>query len=208
MKLETLNDNSLAVGGSSFFAIGSREGEISFATVPTGVVILTRDGEVISPTIGVTLPITLQSGQVVTISESISATVETIKPFRFRPKGNTITIDSTGIKISATENLQKYIANITNMRKRISEVGDTDNSFLPLWMRTQQSVGSEAEEYRFVLPLAYCKPGTSQFVKENITSSGFDFKDINYEIDRYIIDSTTGSSDEQYLLFANFVFNV
>ena len=208
VKLETLNDNSLAVGGSSFFAIGSREGEISFATVPTGVVILTRDGEVISPTIGVTLPITLQTGQVVTISESISATVETIKPFRFRPKGNTITIDSTGIKISATENLQKYIANITNMRKRISEVGDTDNSFLPLWMRTQQSVGSEAEEYKFVLPLAYCKPGTSQFVKENIASSGFDFKDINYEIDRYIIDSTTGSSDEQYLLFANFVFNV
>jgi hypothetical protein len=208
VKLEPNDDNSLQVGGSSFFEIGSRDGAISFATVPTGVVILTRDGEVISPTIGVTLPITLRTNQVVTISESISATVETIKPFRFRPKGNTITIDSTNVKISATENLQKFIANITNMRKRISEVGDTDNSFLPLWMRTQQEVGSEAEEYRFVLPLAYCKPGTSQFVKENIDSSGFDFKDINYEIDRYIIDSTTGSSEEQYLLFANFVFNV
>ncbi len=57
--------------------------------------------------------------------------------------------------------------------------------------------------------MAPIKEGTSdKVVQENITSSGFDFKDINYEIDRYIIDSTTGSSDEQYLLFANFVFNV
>jgi len=94
------------------------------------------------------------------------------------------------------------------MRKRLSEVGETDNSFLPLWMRTQQEVGGEAEEYKFVLPLAYCKPGTSEFIKENIQNSTFDFKDINYEIDRYIIDSTTGLSSEQYLLFANFQYNV
>ena len=208
VKLETLNDNSLNVGGSSFFAIGGRDGEISFATVPTGVVILTRDGEVIAETIGVTLPITLRTNQVITIEESISSTIETIKPFRFRPIGNTITIDSSAIKISATENLEKHLVNITNMRKRLSEVGETDNSFLPLWMRTQQEVGGEAEEYRFVLPLAYCKPGTSEFIKENIQNSTFDFKNINYEIDRYIIDSTTGLSSEQYLLFANFQYNV
>ncbi|NDH20200.1 MAG: hypothetical protein EBY46_02570 [Rhodobacteraceae bacterium] len=76
------------------------------------------------------------------------------------------------------------------MRKRISEVGDTDNSFLPLWMRTQQSVGSEAEEYRFVLPLAYCKPGTSQFVKENITFEGIYSPMIEFVTEHYVINGS------------------
>ena len=58
------------------------------------------------------------------------------------------------------------------------------------------------------MPLCYCKPGTSQLIKENIVNNGFDFKKINYEIDRYIVDRTKNSDDEQFILFANYQFNV
>ena len=34
------------------------------------------------------------------------------------------------------------------------------------------------------------------------------FTALNFEIDRYIIDSTRGNSNEQYILFANYSFNV
>jgi len=88
----------------------------------------------------------------------------------------------------------------------------TDNSFLPLWMRTQQEVGAPSEEYVFALPLAYCKPGTGNFVKDNIdnyiNSTNFNFNQIDYEIDRYIIDSTLNNSNEQYILFSNYKYNV
>ena len=33
-------------------------------------------------------------------------------------------------------------------------------------------------------------------------------KQINFDIDRYIIDSTTGNSNEQYILFPNYEYNV
>ena len=42
----------------------------------------------------------------------------------------------------------------------------------------------------------------------NIANSGFDFKELNVEIERYNIDSTNGNSNEQYIPFANYTFNV
>lgn len=41
-----------------------------------------------------------------------------------------------------------------------------------------------------------------------IDNNGFDFKDFNFDIDRYTIDSTTGNSAEQYILFGNYKFNI
>ena len=88
----------------------------------------------------------------------------------------------------------------------------TDNSFLPLWMRTQQDIGAPSEEYVFALPLAYCKPGTGQFIKNNIVNfinnNNFNFNQIDYTIDRYIVEGTLNNSTEQYILFNNYKYNV
>ena len=41
-----------------------------------------------------------------------------------------------------------------------------------------------------------------------INKPSFDFTNLEFEVDRYIIDSTKGNSEEQYILFANYEFNV
>jgi len=129
-------------------------------------------------------------------------------PIRQRPITNTLKIDSDAIKVDEDKQQQKYISNITNMRNRIAAVGETDNNFLPLWMRTPQENNIEALGYTPAVVLTYCKPGTADEILLNIKNSAFDFKSINFEVDRYIIDSTRGNSNDQYILFANYDFNV
>jgi hypothetical protein len=131
------------------------------------------------------------------------------QPFKYRPiPENTITIDSTAVKIGQNTNSLLYISNLQNMRDRIREVGENSKDFLPLWMRTQQ--GSKEQLTRFVpaIPICYTIPGRSEFIVQNILNSGYDFKTINYEIDRYIITNTLNNINEQYILFANYKFNV
>jgi len=142
--------------------------------------------------------------------ETLDNTFDTTdnSPDRFRPITNTLKIDSNAISIDETEQTKKYISNLTNMRNRISEVGQTDVDFLPLWMRTPQENEIEALGYTPAVVLAYCKPGTSSEILLNIKNSDFDFSDINFDVDRYIIDNTKGNSNEQYILFANYDFNV
>ena len=42
----------------------------------------------------------------------------------------------------------------------------------------------------------------------NIKNQDFNFNSIDFDIDRYIVDSTTGKSQEQYILFANYEYNI
>ena len=129
------------------------------------------------------------------------------KEWRFRPNFETITIDNTAVQTSQSNDSRKYISNIDNMRERIKELGLKSKDFLPLWMRTPQGESLADLDYVFAVPLVFTVPGYGTIVKQNIINSGFDFNVINYEIDRYIIDSTRGVSQEQYIIFANHQFN-
>ena len=129
--------------------------------------------------------------------------------YRNRPLyPNTTTVDSDAIKASQSTESKRYISNIDTMRERIKEAGNISKDFLPLWMRTGQNGALTELGYVLAIPLVYTKPGYSEIIAANIRNNGFDFKTLDYEIDRYIIDSTTGNSTEQYLLFANYQFNV
>jgi len=131
------------------------------------------------------------------------------QPFKYRPvPENTITIDSTAVRIDQTTNSLLYISNLQNMRERIKAVGSASRDFLPLWMRTQQNVKDQLTRFVPAIPICYTVPGRSSFIVENILNNGFDFKEINYEIDRYIITNTLNNINEQYVLFANYKFNV
>lgn len=127
---------------------------------------------------------------------------------RFRPNTNPIDISSNAVNISENLDNKRYISNITNMRKRLAEVGVSDGNFLPLWMRTPQENSIEELGYITSVPLCYCKPGDSAQVIINIKNSGFNFSNLEFEVDRYVIDSTKGNSEEQYILFANYEFNI
>jgi hypothetical protein len=130
------------------------------------------------------------------------------EPYKYQPITNTLKIDSDAISIDEDKQTKKYISNITNMRDRIQDIGVTDGNFLPLWMRTPQENNIEALGYVPAVVLTYCKPGTANDILLNIKNSDFDFSKINFTVDRYIIDSTKGNSNEQYILFANYDYNI
>lgn len=203
--LEPQDDLTGLGTGFTTFDIGGRGDAIATQTAGGQVTIFTRDG-----------PIVLEEGEAITIllRDATNVDVADISkginadPYRFRPDQNTIKADSNAILTSDAKDKRKYISNISNMRQRIREVGVTEREFLPLWMRTSQRRGESELGYTPSIPLCYCKPGTSSTIALNIKNSGFDFSQLDFEIDRYIIDSTTGKGEEQYLLFANYQFNV
>ena len=170
--------------------------------------IVLRDGEFINYNANGSVSIILRNGRVIPVSSSIANTESLPNSWRFRPTTNTITADSNAVKISQKNDIKKYISNIDNMRSRIKETGSSSRDFLPLWMRTPQDGSLSELDYVLAIPLVYCKPGTANTIKENILNSKFNFTSIDYDIDRYIIDTTTGNSNEQYILFANYQFNV
>ena len=97
--------------------------------------------------------------------------------------------------------------NIKNMRNNIKQIGKGERNYLPLWMRTAQE-GLQELDYVSAIPVCYCLPGTSDDIVRNIKNNGFNTKIINFDIDRYIVKRSNESDVEQYVLFANYQFNV
>lgn len=137
---------------------------------------------------------------------------------RLRSVNDPLTVDSKSLKISDTDLNIVYPSGIENIRNKLKNIVIEDHNeyrnlitereFLPLWMTTQQSARTAANGYVKAVPLCYCIPGEGHYILENIKNSNFDFKSIDYEIDRFIIDSTTGNSESQYLKFNNYKHNV
>lgn len=112
-----------------------------------------------------------------------------------------ITIDSDIPFVSDSDHQRIFPNSIENMRDRIATIGDRNRDLLPLWMRSIQDNGSFEPGYTLVLPLCYTLPGQSAEIISNIKASGFDFKLINFESDRYIIDILDGEIEDKYLAF-------
>tara|TARA_B100001248_G_scaffold26492_1_gene17378 strand:+ start:32178 stop:35135 length:2958 start_codon:yes stop_codon:yes gene_type:complete len=201
-----VNDDNTGVGtGQGFFDIGLRGGA-GKSPASTGTITIFARTSPLLFTPGNQITVTDQSGNVIVVAD-IDDSINS-DPLRLRPITNTIKIDSNAIKISDSADQRKYISNITNMRKRIRALGNNLREFYPLWMRTSQATGQAELGFILAVPLVYCKPGQADAVLLNITNSNFDFKKLNIEIDRYNIDSTKNNSNEQYIKFADFQFNV
>jgi hypothetical protein len=112
-----------------------------------------------------------------------------------------IKIDSDIPLVSDSDHQRVFPNSIKNMRNRIKGVGENDREFLPLWMRSIQDSANYELGYTKALPLCYCIPGTSAAVLSRIRANGFDFKSIDFEADRYIIDIIDGTIEDKYLVF-------
>ena len=121
---------------------------------------------------------------------------------------NVAKADSNALSSDQREDSKRYISNITNMRDNIAASGTTVRDFLPLWMRTAQEGQLQELGYVSGIPLCYTIKDKSKVIKNAIDFAKFDFTQLNFDIDRYIIDNTTGNTNEQYLLFANYQFNI
>ena len=112
-----------------------------------------------------------------------------------------ITIDSDVPLVSDSDHQRIFPNSVNNMRKRIRTLGERDRGFLPLWMRSIQNTGTYELGFTKALVLCYTKPGKSQKVLARIKANGFDFKTINFEADRYIVDIIDGQIEDKYIVF-------
>ena len=115
-----------------------------------------------------------------------------------------ITIDSSGYQVS-NPNTDMYFPNsITNWQNRFKDAGATERNYLPLWMRSIQSGQKEQLGYILAIPLCFCKIGTSSTILLNIKNySTFDFKTLDFTVDRFTLTSLAGYTSDKYLVFRN-----
>ena len=176
---------------------------------PDAALVITRNGNAIQSIDNADFDVTLQDGSVV----NVAITVGDTEPRRARVPNikNTITSDSDAIIINENNDTIFHITNTTNMRKSLEEIGKSQREYLPLWMRTGQGNNVQELDYITAIPLAYCKPGTSGEVllnvKNALANNVFDFKSINFDVDRYILDNAVGVTQEQYIVFPNYQYN-
>lgn len=125
---------------------------------------------------------------------------------------NKITIDSD-IPFASDKDFQRIFPNsIKNMRDRIKKMyvdpsdptsrrAHRDRTYLPLWMRSIQEDSFVEPGFVSAMPICYCKPGEADDIILNIKNSGFDFKTMDFEVDRYQIDNLEGVAYDKYLAF-------
>jgi len=159
-----------------------------------------------------------------------------------------IKIDSDVPLVSDRDHQRIFPNSIYNMRNRLSEIGERDRTYLPLWMRSIQDDASYETGYVKGLILCYTLPGKSQdivariqaktnyasrgewsntiayqindsviyagnywtCIKENLNTvpsagiywiENFNFSNINFTADRYLIDILDGEIEDKYLAF-------
>lgn len=132
-------------------------------------------------------------------------------------------INNVSVSESITiRNTQYFPTSVTNIRNNFSNIiiSDeseerfiyTDYAYLPLWMQTPQSSSTAALGYTKAIPICYCKPGQGKYILENIQNymklTGFSFTQFNFDIDRFIVDSSIGKDYTQYLEFHNYKYNI
>ena len=124
-------------------------------------------------------------------------------PYSDRPEPQ-ITIDSTGYFASNPNSTTYFPSCVSIWRDRIKTlIGDTERNYLPLWMRSIQPGSKQELDFVLCVPLCYCRVGTADDIILNIKFSDFDFKLLDYTVDRYIIDAVQGSTEDKYLVFKN-----
>ena len=112
-----------------------------------------------------------------------------------------IKVDSDVPLVSDRDHQRIFPNSTKNMRSRIYNIGDRDREFLPLWMRTIQTGDRLEQGYVKALPLCYAKPGKGAQIASRIKANDFDFKSLDFTIDRYIIDVIDGEFQDKYLAF-------
>ena len=135
--------------------------------------------------------------------KSISKTVEfkdTIES-KILLSYSTIKVDSDVPLVSQQDHQRIFPNSFKNMRSRIREVGQRDREFLPLWMRSIQPASFVETGFVKAQVLCFLKPGNSEATISRIKSDGFDFKSIDFTVDRYVIDILDGEIENKYLAF-------
>jgi hypothetical protein len=108
-----------------------------------------------------------------------------------------------------------YPASINNMRAGLENIGllkltnaipsasyiGVNDDYLPKFMQTAQAGSIDIAGFMKVIPLCYTLPGNGAKVISRIKLSGFDFKSVDFEVDRLIVENSLDSTSAKYLIF-------
>lgn len=197
------DDETRTGAGYELLPVYGRQ-QVRFVYAEDGKIIVeTRDSDVLFDVDNADFELDIREGEdaVITLQQSDA------DPYRLRPDTNTIKADSNAVKVSQSKDNIRYISSIDNIRDNIKAVGKNERNYLPLWMRTSQE-GFQELDYISAIPICYVNPGQAATIIDNIKNSNFDFRQFNLDIDRYIIRRTEDYENEQYILFANYAYNV
>ena len=177
---------------------------------PDRATIGTRGGTLVQQVDNTDIDITLRDG-VTEVNVDVQVTDTEPRRGRVPNQNNTIKSDSDAIVLNDANETLFHISNTTNMRESLEQIGKSQREFLPLWMRTGQDNQIQELDYITAIPLAYCKKGEGDTVLLNVQKAleegEFDFKSINFDVDRYILDSAEGVVQESYIVFPNYEYN-
>jgi hypothetical protein len=100
-----------------------------------------------------------------------------------------------------------YPSSLENMRKQLEVIQLQNGEAIkvneynePKFMRTPQNGDYRPPGYIRAVPLCYALPGQGDKIISRIKLSGFDFKLLDFEVDRLIVQETADSSAAKYLL--------
>lgn len=120
------------------------------------------------------------------------------------------TIDANNVFAGDPGSSIRFPSSISLWRYRIRNMPDAsrERNYLPLWMRSIQQNTVTELDYVAAIPLCYCKVGSADYImlniKNYIETTGFEFNQLDYTVDRYIIDSVDGAyNTDKYLVFRN-----
>jgi hypothetical protein len=100
-------------------------------------------------------------------------------------------------QIASIDNWQTALESIPIMGRTIM----VDEYLRPRFMRTLQKSTGAPLGFIKAVPLCYAIPGKGSTVVELVNLSGFDFKLLDFEVDRLIITNTIDSAVDKYLKF-------
>lgn len=136
-------------------------------------------------------------------NKSISKTIEL--PSKIESKVllsfDSIKVDSDIPFASDSDHQRIFPNSFKNMRSRVKSLGERDREFLPLWMRSIQPNSFVETGFVKALVLCYATPGSSEGIISRINSSNYNFKNIDFTVDRYIIDILDNEIEDKYLAF-------
>ena len=113
-----------------------------------------------------------------------------------------------GAKSTISSNSKDYYpASIDNMRRELSQItlangvpiGINEN-LQPKFMQTPQKNSNNPSGYLQLVPLCYVLPGQGAHVVQKIKTSEFDFKLLNFEVDRLVVQNALDSTSAKYLI--------
>jgi len=116
-------------------------------------------------------------------------------------KGNSlvgsIAVNDTFVYPNSVENMKVTLESV----KISGEPIQTDEYLMPRYMRTIQTETGSPLGFILAVPLCYAQPGKGDTIVKRVAVSGFDFKTIDFDIDRFIIKENLSSTGAKYLLF-------